>query len=109
VPVAGDDDAALRRLLAEEDAALLADRTYLRGGPDPDFATLRARLLAMARPVFPLEGRDALALGARPGPAVGEALRATRAVWLAGGCVADKAALLPVLRARLDDRTATHC
>ena len=109
VPVAGDDDAALRRLLAEEDAALLADRTYLRGGPDPDFATLRARLLAMARPVFPLEGRDALALGARPGPAVGEALRETRAVWLAGGCVADKAALLPVLRARLDDRTATHC
>ena len=35
------------------------------------------------------EGRDALALGMSPGPAVGALLRRVRAWWMAGGCVAD--------------------
>jgi hypothetical protein len=42
--------------------------------------------------VFPLEGRDVLALGLSEGPRVGALLRAVRQWWLDGGCVADAAA-----------------
>jgi poly(A) polymerase/tRNA nucleotidyltransferase (CCA-adding enzyme) len=85
VPAADDDDSALRRLLADEPATVLLDRLWLSGGYSAGFA---ARIASMPRPVFPLEGRDALALGALPGPHVGEALRRVRAWWMAGGCVA---------------------
>jgi poly(A) polymerase/tRNA nucleotidyltransferase (CCA-adding enzyme) len=43
----------------------------------------------MPVPVFPLEGRDILALGLPPGPRVGALLRSVRNWWLGGGCVAD--------------------
>ena len=82
-PPAGDD-AALRRLLADTDAHILLGRSLLAGQPE----AVRERIRALPRPVFPLEGRDALAFGLPPGPAVGALLRATRAWWLAGGCVA---------------------
>jgi poly(A) polymerase/tRNA nucleotidyltransferase (CCA-adding enzyme) len=92
VPAPDADDDALRRLLADLPAQVAIDRTLLRGGNGPEWAALRARLAAMPRPVFPLAGRDALALGAAPGPGVGAALRAVRDWWLAGGCRADGAA-----------------
>jgi poly(A) polymerase len=87
-----DDDAALRRLLADEPAELLIDRAWLAGGAAPEWAALRTSLAAMPRPVFPLEGRDVLALGEAEGPRVGALLRAVRQWWLDGGCVADKEA-----------------
>lgn len=86
------DDAALRRTLADWPGAALLDRTWLDGGTGPGWDRLRGALATTPRPVFPLEGRDALALGLPPGPGVGEALRAVRAWWLDGGCVADAAA-----------------
>ena len=82
------DDADLRRALAEEDAEVLIGRVWLADMPPHQGATLRECLAATEKPVFPLEGRDALALGATPGPAVGAALRRVRAWWMAGGCVA---------------------
>jgi poly(A) polymerase len=107
-----DDDATLRRLLADHDRAILIDRTWLASTPspagvpmgvpngipngfahglpaaaaEPDWVALRARLQRLPQPVFPLEGRDVLALGERPGPRVGALLRAIRAWWLARGC-----------------------
>jgi poly(A) polymerase/tRNA nucleotidyltransferase (CCA-adding enzyme) len=87
-----DDDAALRRALAEEPAQVLVDRSWLAGGAGPGWDALRARLAGMERPVFPLQGRDLAALGFAPGPEMGEVLREIRAWWLAGGCVADGAA-----------------
>ena len=88
-----DDDATLRRLLADHAPAALIDRTWLaHAGADTPindrWTTLRARLQAQSRPHFPLEGRDVLALGVPPGPRVGALLRATRAWWLTGGCTA---------------------
>jgi poly(A) polymerase len=83
-PPAGDDD-DLRRALADTDGGILIGRSWLAGQD----GAIRARLDAMPRPVFPLEGRDVLALGLKPGPAVGALLRAVRAWWLAGGCVAN--------------------
>ncbi len=98
VPAHSDGDETLRRLLADTPADILAGRSFLAGEP----ATVRQRLAAMERPVFPLEGRHALALGARPGPHVGEALRQVRAWWLEKGCEPDEQACLQRLAAALD-------
>ena len=92
VPQPGGDDAGLRRLLADNTHELLTDRTWLAGGDGPEWAVLRSRLGALPRPVFPLEGRDVLALGEPEGPRVGALLRAARQWWLDGGCLADKEA-----------------
>jgi poly(A) polymerase/tRNA nucleotidyltransferase (CCA-adding enzyme) len=100
-PVPAGDDAVLRRLLAEEDASVLVGRVWLADMPADESARVRARLSALPKPVFPLVGRDALALGARPGPAVGAALRRVRDWWMAGGCVADAAACRDRLQAEL--------
>jgi len=89
VPRPGDDDAALRRLLADEAREVLMDRAWLAGADAPEWAALRMRLSAISRPVFPLEGRDVLALGEPEGPRVGALLRGVRQWWLDGGCVAD--------------------
>ena len=95
------DDDALRRLLAEAPAGALAGRAWLAGDGGPDAAALRARLATLSRPVFPLEGRDALALGVPPGPAVGELLREVRAWWMDGGCRASAAACRAELARRV--------
>jgi poly(A) polymerase/tRNA nucleotidyltransferase (CCA-adding enzyme) len=89
VPQPGDDDAALRRLLADEDRSVLIDRSWLAGGGAPEWAALRARLAELPAPVFPLEGRDVLALGVAEGPRVGALLRAVRQWWRDGGCTAN--------------------
>jgi poly(A) polymerase/tRNA nucleotidyltransferase (CCA-adding enzyme) len=93
-----DDDAALRRLLADHDRALLIDRTWLPpdglagdglpGAAQSDWVALRARLAGLPKPVFPLQGSDVLALGVPPGPPVGALLRQVRDWWVAGGCTA---------------------
>lgn len=103
VPAPGDPDDALRRVLADVPADMAVQRAWLaqarHGGEGWD--ALRARLAALERPVFPLAGRDALALGAAPGPAIGAALAAVRDWWLAGGCRAGAAACREELARRL--------
>jgi poly(A) polymerase/tRNA nucleotidyltransferase (CCA-adding enzyme) len=101
VPQPGDDDAALRRLLADNTHALLIDRAWLAGGSAPEWVVVRGRLAALPRPLFPLEGRHVLALGEPEGPRVGALLRAVRQWWLDGGCVADEAACRAELARRL--------
>jgi poly(A) polymerase len=83
------DDADLRRALAEEPAGILVDRSWLGQDDAPGWDGLRVRLEAMARPVFPLHGRDVARLGVDPGPRIGAVLRDVYAWWKAGGCVAD--------------------
>ena len=101
-PVApGDDDAMLRRALAAEDPAVLVGRAWLTGAGEPDWARLRERLLAIPRPLFPLEGRHVLGLGVPPGPQVGTLLREVRSWWLDRGCQDDAAACLAALRERM--------
>ena len=88
----GMEDADLRRALAEAPADILIDRSWLAQDERPGWAALRARLGAMARPVFPLHGRDVTRLGVSPGPRVGAVLKAVHVWWMAGGCVADASA-----------------
>jgi poly(A) polymerase len=90
-----DDDAALRRALAEEAPGVLVGRAWLAGQP-----ALAARLAAMPRPVFPLVGRHVVALGIDPGPRVGALLRDVRAWWMEHGCEDGKQACLAELRRR---------
>lgn len=97
-----DDEAALRRALADCPSEGLIARTWLQGDETAAWAGLRARLAALPAPVFPLQGRDMLALGVTAGPALGAALAKTRHWWLAGGCVADKAACLAHARQNRD-------
>ncbi|HET6194551.1 MAG TPA: CCA tRNA nucleotidyltransferase [Acetobacteraceae bacterium] len=101
VPRPGDDDATLRRLLADEAAGVLIERSWLAGDDTPQWAALRARLATMKRPVFPLEGRDVLALGEPEGPRVGALLRAVRQWWLDGGCIAGEEACRAELMRRM--------
>jgi poly(A) polymerase/tRNA nucleotidyltransferase (CCA-adding enzyme) len=89
-PPEGVDDAGLRRLLADVAPAILAGRARLAGRD----AGLIARIEGSEVPVFPLQGRDLIAAGVRPGPAMGVALKRLRGVWLESGCVADREALL---------------
>ena len=104
LPSAEIDAAGFRRWRArhavvaleiQEAALWLADA---RDGAAPLRAALRTTLHAEAAPVFPLQGRDLLAEGATPGPALGALLARVEAFWIAGGCVADHAACLAEAR-----------
>jgi poly(A) polymerase/tRNA nucleotidyltransferase (CCA-adding enzyme) len=101
VPHPAQDDTGLRRLLADAESAMLIDRSWLAGGGAPEWRTLRARMAALPRPVFPLEGRDVLALGEPEGPRVGAVLREVRRWWLDGGCTATVEACRTELARRL--------
>ncbi len=98
VPRPDIEDAALRRLLADMPAALLCGRAWLaqaRGTGDPSaWEALRGRIAQTPVPVFPLAGRDVVALGIAPGPEVGRVLARIRAWWRAGGCAAGREACL---------------
>jgi poly(A) polymerase len=99
-PEAGDAD--LRRALAVEDGRELIARTWLAQDGTPGWDELRARIAAMPRPVFPLQGRDVAAAGVLPGPEIGRVLAEIHDWWIAGGCIADAAAC----RARIPRITA---
>ena len=101
VPHPEDDENALRRLLAGTEPDILLGRVWLADDGAPGWAALRARLAALPPPMFPLAGRDVLALGVPPGPRVGALLGAVRAWWLAGGCQANAADCREALAARI--------
>ncbi len=103
------DDDALRRMLADTPPDILAGRTWLtQTDADPDWDRLRARITQTEPPLFPLAGRDVLALGQPAGKRVGEALRAVRAWWLARGARDGRDACLAEL-ARLLSATGPNC
>jgi len=99
-PGAAVDAAELRRWRARHDAVALEIQEAAlwladaQDGAAPLRAALRATLHAKAAPVFPLQGRDLLAAGVSPGPALGALLAKVEAFWIAGGCAADHAACL---------------
>jgi poly(A) polymerase len=97
------DGRARRRLLYRLGAECYRDRALIAwaGAPAPDDAGWRD-LVAVANgpvPVFPVQGRDALALGIPPGPKVGAALKAVEDWWLAGDFTAGREACLQRLKA----------
>lgn len=113
------DQPGLRRLLASlhhrwrglDPRAVLLGRSWLAEAlpvrpaaaeADPAaWGRLRAAIVAEPIPVLPVAGRDAIALGLPPGPAVGAVLKEIRGWWIARGCGDDRDACLTELRRRL--------
>ena len=99
------DGRALRLFLACREEMPLEDilrEAWLAEGRDGrDRAALRARIAAADRPRFPLQGRDALALGAAAGPRIGRLLAELRGWWIEGGCVATREEALAELARRI--------
>jgi poly(A) polymerase/tRNA nucleotidyltransferase (CCA-adding enzyme) len=105
----GAEPGRLRAWLAGRGRAAALDELWLAEARDGrERSPLRATVAAMEVPVFPLQGRDLLALGLAPGPAVGELLHALRDWWLAAGTEADRAACLAEARRRLEDAGAAY-
>lgn len=118
-------DIVLRKALAQADRhwrgvdakAVLLARSWLAqalpreawwtpdhwSGEAEPWAALRHRIAAEPVPVLPVAGRDALALGLPPGPAIGGLLDALRSWWIARGCIDDREACLAELRRRLPE------
>ena len=93
------DGAGLRRWLAGLPPGLPLDLAWIAEATDGlGRAALRARIATTPRPVFPLQGRDALAAGIPAGPGVGQALARVRQWWLDGGCEADAEACRGMLK-----------
>ena len=76
--------AARVRAVEDNDALLQA------GG----FSRLLAFALKWEKPLFPLKGADLTALGAVPGPKLGEILKNLEAEWIEAGFAPDRGALL---------------
>ncbi|TPI32142.1 CCA tRNA nucleotidyltransferase [Mesorhizobium sp. B3-2-1] len=76
--------AARVRAVEDNDALLQA------GG----FSRLLAFALKWEKPVFPLKGADLTALGATPGPKLGEILKNLEAEWIDAGFAPDRDALM---------------
>ncbi|MBR0660256.1 CCA tRNA nucleotidyltransferase [Roseomonas oryzicola] len=90
---------ARREGVAPEDVQREAWLAEARDGRDR--TPLRARIAAADWPRFPLQGRDALALGAAPGPAIGRVLGDLRAWWIEGGCRSTRDEALAELARRI--------
>jgi poly(A) polymerase len=83
------------------DRALLAwaeDSSGETRANEADWPGLLARAESWTPPDLPVRGRDVLALGLAPGPAVGEALAAVEDWWIDGNFQADRIAALAKLR-----------
>ncbi len=105
VPAPAQDGPARRALRYRLPAQAFRDRCLIAwAGDEAADAAAWRELAAVADwqpPRFPLKARDALALGARPGPALGRLMREMEAWWIAGDFRADREACLGELRARL--------
>lgn len=78
------------------------DRLLLAGGEG--LAAGLATLAGWVPPKLPISGKDLIALGLPPGPAVSRLLAKVEARWIAAGFPSDRAAVLALAQAELDAR-----
>lgn len=96
-------DDALRKLLSCHPKESLMDRSWSAQAEcgDRDRASwdmFRARLATMVVPVFPLSGRDVVALGVPAGKDIGLLMGMVTRWWRAKGCLPDREACLAQLK-----------
>lgn len=101
------DVAAAEQLHYRMGAVPFRDRLMLAwaqsgaAGTDPSWLAMAALARDWVPPVFPVRGRDLIALGAEPGPALGGLLTEIEDAWVGGGFTLDRASLLDLARQRL--------
>jgi poly(A) polymerase len=98
----GLDDRAIRRALYALGADLFRDRVLIgwaEDGDDDAWPDAWHASAAWRRPVFPLKGADAIALGIPKGPAIGGALSRVEDWWIDADFRPDRAACLARLAA----------
>jgi poly(A) polymerase len=107
------DAGAVRRLIYEIGNAgaldlLLVDWTG--HAPDdlmaPDWQRAYEIVRDWPRPQFPLSGRDAMVLGMKPGPELGQALRAVEEWWIAGDFAGGRGRCLDALKRQIEEGRA---
>ncbi|RVT99138.1 CCA tRNA nucleotidyltransferase [Rhodovarius crocodyli] len=100
VPAEASDRRGMRLLLlaagrpggdAQHDAAAWL---RLREARDGVSASIREALRDIPTPIFPLQGRDLIALGHTPGPELGRKLQSVKDWWVSDGAAADRDACL---------------
>ncbi|WP_035446952.1 CCA tRNA nucleotidyltransferase [Asaia prunellae] len=97
---------ALRQLLSFHSRESLNDWSWVvqaesKADDGRDWNGLRTRLATMEVPVFPLAGRDVVALGVPAGKAVGVLMNEVTRWWRANGCLPDREACLSELKRSL--------
>ncbi len=100
------EPAAVHRCIYTLGRQTFEDALWLQWAEDPkaDCGKLLEQAGKWVPPVFPVGGRDALNLGAVPGPELGVALAAVEKWWVDGDFKADVDACLAQLRRRLTAR-----
>ena len=85
--------------------AWAAERAEGSGGPaaDAGFGAALETAAIWPRPELPIRGEDALNMGLAPGPAVGRAVAAVEAWWVAEDFAPDREACLERLRETVED------
>lgn len=102
-PAAGPPDEKSLRILSADLGKPVVDAVALAAADAPEdqdregWREAMALAAGLSPPVFPIGGRDVLALGVPHGEAVGRLLDRVRAWWLADGAVADRADCLAIL------------
>jgi poly(A) polymerase len=101
--IAPMDARVARRALYALGAQAFADQARLawaagRGG-EADWAPLLSLAETWSRPVLPVNGADATAVGIAPGPAMGAALREVEAWWIDADFAPDRTVALERLAA----------
>ena len=82
-------------------AGFYADRLLLAVEAPGDWRAALTLARSWTPPEFPVRGADALKLGLKPGPRVGELVDAVERWWIAGDFTADRAACLADLERRM--------
>jgi poly(A) polymerase/tRNA nucleotidyltransferase (CCA-adding enzyme) len=109
LPVSDKYPGPLRGWLADRSREeALAELWLAEAADGQERALLRARVAAMEVPVFPIQGRDLLALGLAPGPVVGRLLQEVRGWWIAGGAEAGREACLAEAKRRMEGVGAAY-
>ena len=97
---------AWRAALYRLGARFFVDRVLLAIGAPGDWKGALALAADWTPPELPVGGADALALGLRPGPAVGRLLEAVEAWWIAADFAPDREACLVDLKRRAAEGSA---
>lgn len=102
-PTADTSITDLKKLLYRGDVLGLIDSiklevVHLRGREEEEAANKMLELINHAqnwqRPTFPLQGQDLIAAGIKPGPEMGQRLKALEEAWIDSGFKLDRDALL---------------